>query len=146
MIREVGKWNLDPIHVPAVQNIFWHGMLDNQPFSPSSHDFVHSFTNVLRGFAFIVNSKFNGSFNLLQTLTQILFPKCSRSVKNRLTIEKEKIKYFNCVYLVAEKEEQTAGRTTGTRVVLFLWLIYFIIWWNFETDSNHISLTQRCGF
>jgi hypothetical protein len=70
-------------------------MLDNQPFSPSSHDFIHSFTNVLRGFTFVVGSKFNGSFNFFQTLTQILFPKCSGSVKKRLAIKKEKIENFD---------------------------------------------------
>lgn len=70
-------------------------MLDNQSFSPRSHNVVHALPHVLRSLTFVLDGKFDPPSDLFDVGTHVSFAELDRLLEERHAVEVEKVEYFD---------------------------------------------------
>lgn len=85
--HHVFRFDLDPVLVTSVEDIFGARMLDDQSFPTGLHDLVHLLSYVSCCAAFEFNSEFNTPGNFLETSFHVFLPEGCPSVNKRLTVE-----------------------------------------------------------
>ena len=71
-------------------------MLHHQTFPARGHDIFHPFAHIICCSRFKIYDKFDATLNFFDTCFEIALAEFGRLIDQRLAIEIQKVKYFDC--------------------------------------------------